>query len=549
MNNRKSRRLNFIIQGSILAVTSIIVRIIGLLYRLPLTNIIGDEGNGYYSAAFEVYSIFLLISSYSLPLAVSKLVSVRVSGKQYKNAYRIFKGALLFALISGGTAALIVFFGADFIASQIMTEPLSAIALRVLAPALLILAIMGVIRGYFQGLSTMMPTAVSQLIEQIVNAGISITAALYLFSYGKKIGNIILNPSYAPAYGAAGSTLGTMAGALFGLLFLIFVFLAYKSVFKKQLREDNLYGKESYRTIVKILILTIVPVLLSTLVYNVSTILDQAIFNKIMTAKGLGDVKTSLWGVYSGKYRILINVPIALASAMASSIIPGLAGAIQNREFKSAKRKVTVAIRFTMIISIPCAVGLAVLGRSIIDMLFTGDPKLASRMLLVGSVSVVFYSLSTLTNGVLQGINRMRIPIINALLSLVIHLAALYVMLVTFNLGIFAVVYANIIFSLCMCLLNGVAIRKHLRYKQELVKTFVIPGFASLVMGVFVYFINMGLGKVTNQAVSVLLSIILGAVVYGIVLLALKGISEDEINSLPKGKTIARILKKLHLIN
>ncbi len=548
MKNNRNNNTNFILQGSILAVTSIIVRIIGLLYRIPLTNIIGNEGNGYYSAAFEVYSIVLLVSSYSLPLAVSKLVSERVSERNYKNAYRIFKGAFIFAVISGGISGLVVFFASDFIAGVIMTEPLSAIALRVLAPGLLIFAIMGVLRGFFQGLNTMMPTAISQVVEQVVNAVISIVAAFYLFSYGTKVGKILLNDSYAYAYGAAGGTMGTVAGALFGLLFLLFVFWVFKKVLKDLIQSDQDNKTEAYGYILKILILTIIPVLLSTAVYNVSTIIDQGIFNKIMTLKGLGEEKTDIWGVFSGKYKVLINVPIALASAMASSVIPGLTGAIKRNDVKTVRKKAALAIRFTMIISIPCAVGLAVLAYPIISMLFTGEPDLAAGMLHVGTVSVVFYSLSTLTNGILQGINKMKIPIRNAFLSLVIHIAALYIMLVPFNWGIYSVVYANILFSFCMCLLNALSIRKHLRYKQEVFRTFVIPAIAALVMGIVVYFLYLLLHSFLSLSAATLLSILLGAIIYLLILLLLKGISAEEITALPKGKQIAGILRKLHLV-
>ena len=184
MSRTRKRESNFLVQGSILAVASIISRIIGLLYRIPLKSIIGDIGNDYYGTAMEIYSILLLISSYSLPVAVSKLVSARMAKGQQKNAYRIFKGALLFALISGSAAGLAVYFGAGFITTYIVNTPLSIFALKVLAPTLLIVALLGVVRGFFQGMGTMMPSAMSQLIEQIINAVISVWTAYMLFQYG-----------------------------------------------------------------------------------------------------------------------------------------------------------------------------------------------------------------------------------------------------------------------------------------------------------------------------------------------------------------------------
>ena len=150
---------NFLVQGSILAAASIISRIIGLLYRLPMTNIIGDTGNNYYSCAFEIYNIMLIISSYSLPLAVSKLVSAAMAQKRRRQAYQILKGALLFAILAGTVVSLIVYFGAEFFTAALQT-PLSVFALKILAPVLIVVAILGVLRGFFQGLGTMMPSAV-----------------------------------------------------------------------------------------------------------------------------------------------------------------------------------------------------------------------------------------------------------------------------------------------------------------------------------------------------------------------------------------------------
>ena len=183
MSQSKKNRSNFLVQGSILAMASIISRIIGLVYRLPMTAILKDVGIGYYGTAFEIYNVMLIISSYSLPLAVSKLVSAKLGQGNKTGAYQILKGALVFAAVSGGTVSLIVFFGADYLAG-IMNTPMSAYALRVLGPGLVVVAVLGVIRGFFQGTGTMVPSAVSQVIEQIVNAVVSVWAAYVLLFLG-----------------------------------------------------------------------------------------------------------------------------------------------------------------------------------------------------------------------------------------------------------------------------------------------------------------------------------------------------------------------------
>ena len=550
MAKGKRGRNNFIVQGSILAIASIISRIIGLIYRIPLTNIIGDEGNGIYSSAFNVYNIILLLSSYSLPLAVSKLVSVQIAKGQRKNAYRVYKGALVFALVVGGIATLLTFFGASFLAGDLMKSSMSILSLKVLAPAIFIVAVMGVMRGYFQGVGTTVPTAVSQLIEQLINAVVSVVAAWYLFAYGEKVAALLKDPSYAAAYGAAGGTLGTVLGALSGLVFLLFVMKVYRSVIKKQLKRDHHRRLESWSSIYKTLILTIVPVLLSTTIYNISSIIDQGLFNNIMHLQGYSLKEyNSLYGIYNMKYKTLSNVPIALASAMAASCVPSISGAFASGNFQLVRNKIASATRVTMVISIPCAVGLLVLAKPILILLLNDSSALASNLLRIGSVTVIFYSLSTLSNGILQGINRMKDPVIHAFIALIIHIGAFLIMITGFKLHIYAMVYADIVFSFCMCLLNARSIQKHANYRQEILRTFLIPLVSACAMGGIVWFVYKFLYLLTkNNALGTILSILFGVMVYFICFLLLKGMSQEELASFPGGRTVVRIAARLHLL-
>lgn len=543
----KKKKSNFIVQGSILAMAGVLSRIIGIVRRFPMEHIIGDKGNGFYSTAYEVYAIMLIISCYSLPLAVSKVVASKISKRQYQSAERAFRCAMVFAVVSGGITFLICELLGDFLATDVMLEPMSAMALKVLGPALLIVSVMGVFRGYFQGLGTMVPTAVSQILEQIFVLIGSVAGAYFLFSYGSKVGELLHNEDYAPAFGAAGASIGPVLGSVVGLLFLFFVFAVYKKANKKQSINVTSEKADSYQQIFRLIILTILPVLLSTTVYNISNVLDIRIYNSVMIQKGLEDVKAYNWGVYSGKYRVIVNVPIALANAMCSSIVPVLTRLMVREEYTQVRQKIEQGMRFTMLVAIPSAVGLTVLARPIISMLFRGEVDMAVDMLHIGSISVVFYTMSTLTNGVLQGINRMKIPVRNAAISLVIHIAFLYVTL-QMGMGINAVVYANILFAVIVCILNAMAIRKYLRYRQELIRTFVIPGIAALIMGVVIGLINMLLSKTIGNVLTVLVGITLGVIVYFLALILLKGVDENDLRSMPGGSKVLVIAKKFRLM-
>ena len=547
MGNKNSKSTNFIVQGGILAMAGVIARLIGLIYRVPMQRTIGDAGMGYYSAAFQIYSLMLIISSYSLPVAVSKLIAGYTARDEYKNAKRIYNCSMLFACFTGGITCLIVFFCADFLAGLIKL-PKSAIALRILAPTLLVVAIMGVMRGFFQGNGSMVPTATSQLVEQIINAIVSVVAAKFLFDYGLGVSGLLRDDDYAAAYGAAGGTLGTSAGALAGLICLIIVYLISKRDFNYRVRHDENRHSDTFGRMLFALILTVLPVLLSTTVYNLSDILDQGIFNYVMDTKGLSEVKAEHWGIFSTKYKVLTNVPVALASAVCSSMMPSLTGCIRREEYKIARRKVSLAMRFTMILSIPCAVGLAVLGKPIISTLFQGEVDIPATMLKIGSIAVVFYSMSTLSNGVLQGIDKLNIPVRNAAIALVLHVGILYFMLDVFNMGLYGVVISCVLFALIMCILNWLAIRKYLKYQQEIVRTFVIPTISSIFMGLVAWLSNFLISKALSSLVSLAISIALSVCVYFVLLIKLKGVKEKEIRSFPGGNLMAAIARFFRLL-
>lgn len=551
-NNNKKNGAGFLVQGSILAVASIVSRIIGLLYRIPLIGIIGDRGMDYYGTAYEIYNVLLIISSYSLPLAVSKLVSADMSKGRRKNVYRILKCALIFAFTTGGIAALILLFGAEFFTATLLETPYSIFAVRVLIPVLIVVAVLGVLRGFFQGLGSMMPSAISQVLEQIANAVVSVWAAYVLYQYGTKIGNVLGNPEdYSAAYGAAGGTLGTGVGAVIALLFSGFVLFAYMHVYKQQMKREKIAKVDSYSYIFKVLVLTIVPVLLSTTIYNCNTLIDMAIFKNIANSQGYSVDDITIWnGIYLGKYRTLINVPISIASALAASSVPALTAAYTKGQQQEVQKQINAAIRFIMIIAIPCAVGMGVIASPILQLVrFSDETGMAAQMMRAGTISIVFFSLSTLSNGLLQGINRMKEPVKNAAIALVLHIGILILLMYVFDLNIFAVIYANASFGLIMCLLNAFSIRKYSGYKQEIVRTFLIPAISAAVMGVVVWGVyKLLLYIIRLNAVAAILSILIGAIAYFVLLLLLKGLTEEELLKFPMGRTLTSVAKSMHLL-
>lgn len=540
-----------LVQGTILAVASIIAKVIGLIYRIPLTNILGDDGNSYYSTANEIYSIILMISSFSLPLAVSRLMSERLHKGYVRSAYKVFLCAMRFSVMSGVLLALLTYVFAGVITKNVMNLEYAKYGLRVLAPAILIFAITGTFRGFFQGFSNMVPTAISQLIEQVVNAIVSLYGAYVMYDYGAGLAKERGDDLLAPSWGAAGATFGTVASVTVAMLVMMIMYSHFFRSFRSEIRADHTGHRESARTIYRALILTILPIVLSTLVYNISNVLDQGIFNAVLKSQGYTEKQyATIWGIYSGKFRVLMNVPLSLASSLGPAVVPSLTAAVASGDKKSAVATVHSSTRYTMIITIPCALGMAALGGPIIQMLFHPESGLAlsAGIMQAGAMVIILYSLSTLTTAILQGLGKLREPLIHNVIALFIHIVVLYVMLRVQNLNIYSVLYANVVFALIVCILNAISIRRFIYYKQEYRKTFIVPAAASIIMAFAAYLsyklLHLGLGN----SVSTLAAILIGMIVYAVALAAFKGVTKAEIEKLPKGHLFVKLFQKMGLM-
>ena len=557
---KRGKAANFVVQGSILAAAGILVRIIGMLYRMPLNDIIGKQGNGYYTSAYNVYNILLILSSYSMPVAVSKMISSRLARGEYANCRRILRVGLIYATVAGGAAAAILWFGADLFAELIKT-PMSRYALKTLAPTIWIMAYLGVLRGYFQGMGTMVPTAFSQIIEQIVNAVVSVAAAGLLFQTGLSLNAARGAEDYSYALGAAGGTIGTGAGALTALLFFILLTATTGERALLSIKRKPGSGRprrESYGRLMYLLTITVVPIVISSGVYNCSNVVDNYLFGQGMDRLGYGaDEIAIFWGAL-GQYQLLFNIPVAVSNALSSSLIPSLTRAVSRGDRKQARARIASSIRFSMLIAIPAAVGITVLADPVCNLLFVSeDNSLLIRLSMAGSLAVVFYSLSTVTNAVLQGLNRMDLPIRHSAIALIVHVAVLEILLLGLKLGIYSVVIANIVFALVMCLLNGFSIRRAARYRQEIKKTFLLPALCSVFMGAAAYGVYRGLlaalpwaarsGRL-GMAVLVVPSVAVAMAVYGLLLVRLGAVNEEELREMPMGTRLTRIFKRLRLL-
>lgn len=536
---RQSKSPNdLVVQGSILAAAALIVRLIGFFYRIPLVNLLGEEGMGYYSSAFEIYSLLLIISSYALPAAISKIISKQIALKKYKEANHIFRASLLLGLLIGLIMSLFLYFQAENIASFTGVTG-SVYAMKALAPALLIFSILAVFRGYFQGMNTMVPTAISQIIEQVFNAIFSLSMAYVMLKQGM-------------VYGAAGGTLGTGIGALFGLLFLVMIYRMAKPMLKRQIRKDSVSTKdEGILSYWHIIVITAVPMIIGSTAYNLSNIVDMIMFQRALFFHGHEEAYVAAqYGLLASKYRLILTLPISIASALAAASIPSITSALVKKAYIEVKNKAKFAIRIVLMISIPSACGLGFLARPILTMLFgTTSIDIATKLMQIGAVSIVFFSLSAISIGILQGINLIKIPLIHSIIALGIKVIIMGILLYVFDFGLMGAVITNIIFSIIVAVLNFRSIQKHILLNLNYKVDVAYPSIAGIIMGIVAVLIHMMIVAITHSnTIGTLIAIMVAIIVYFVILVRLGGLREADLASMPMGNKMLSVFKRLKLM-
>lgn len=504
-----TQKNNLLRNASFLMIAALISKVIGLLYKSPLSEIVGEIGIGYYGLAQNAYLILLMIASFSIPQAVSKVIAERLAFKEYKNAQKLFRGALIYTMILSGASALFCLFGAKYMIPS--NQPGATLALQVLAPTIFLSGILGVYRGYFQAHSNMLPTSLSQIIEQILNAAVSIGAAwlfIHFFSDGTKEG--------IAKWGAAGGTVGTGAGVLIALLFMAAAYEVNRKQIARHVRADQTGKEDSYREIFRVLFLIVTPIIFSSFIYNINGYINGVMYSELAGRQGVNsEVVSTLYGEYSVYFLTIINIPLTLAGAAPTSMIPEVSALYAQHRRKAARRKIDEATQLSMFISIPAAVGLAVLAYPITRLLFPNTNGTAGTLLLIGAVTIIFNTNSNVSNGVLQGIGKANLPMWNAAIALVINVGLLVALLQLTSLGIYAVLVATIVYSIVICILNDISMKKYIHYKNPWGTVYLCPLLASIPMGVAAGGIYYLLELVTgSNLIGLLFAIAIGGMIY-----------------------------------
>ncbi|MBS4978061.1 MAG: polysaccharide biosynthesis protein [Clostridiales bacterium] len=528
--------------ASFLMIAALISKIIGMLYKSPLSTTLGSQSFALFQYAQNAYFILLMIASFSIPQAVSKIMAEKIAFKRYRDAQKVFYCALLYAAIAGGIVALFCLFGASVMVPDKMAG--ARLALQMLAPTIFLSGILGVFRGYFQAYRNMMPTSLSQIIEQIFVAVFALLMSSLMISSHSGKGEKIIE-----SWGAAGATMGTGAGVLAALLFMIFVYGINRKVVRRKIRGDRVSVNESTSQVMKTIILIVMPIIFSAFIYNVNGYINSYMYTDILGKRGMDEtVLQTLYAEY-GYFMTLINIPLTLASTAPTSMIPEVSAHYAMHDRKGANEKIDRATWISMIISIPAAVGLAVLSGPVTRLIFGETNGVAAKLLIIGGITIILNGNSNISNGVLQGIGKPNIPMIHAAIALGADVIIMALLLLLTDLGVYAIVLSMVVYAVVMCLLNERAMKKYMRHKNPWKKAYLYPLVASIPMGLVAGGVYYGLYLlVPSNFLCLCVSVVLAVIVYFGVYLFVSRPSKEELFMLPGGSILYRVAGKMNLI-
>ena len=389
----------------------------------------------------------------------------------------------------------------------------------------------------------MMPTSISQILEQIFNAAVSLIAAWMFIKYFADGSD-----GSVAKWGAAGSTVGTTAGVVIALLFMLLVYGVNRRNIKRRVAGDHYHEAESYGEILKLIILIVSPIILSSFIYNINGYLNGVLYSEIMGKHGMNaDTISMLYAEYATYFMSIINIPLTLSSAAPTSMIPEVSALYATGDIDETRRRVDQTVQLSMFISIPCAVGLAVLAQPIVSLLFGGTNGVAGKLLMLGSFTILLNGMSNISNGVLQGIGKPKIPMMTAAVALVVDVIAVVLLLMFTDLGIYALLVAMIIYAIVVCVMNDIFMKKYLDYRNPWKTAYVSPIIASVVMGVVAAGVYYGLHAIVPSNIICLgVSIILAAAAYFLVYVMVDKSAAERLLRIPGGTYLVRIADKFH---
>ncbi len=539
MATKVKNRNNLFFSGVlILTIANLLVKVIGLIYKIPLHNLLGDEGMGYFNSAYRIYTAFYLVSTGGLPVAVSILVSrARAQGNK-KEVKAIFKSAVTLFFVIGAIGTGIMALGSKGFAALMGNEP-AYICILAIAPTLFFICICSAIRGYFQGYQNMLPTAVSEVLESLGKLVLGILFASYAINKGYTL------PVIA-AYALLGLTLGVFAGTAYIVLHRVF----FKSAsFDAEFVEVEDAPVRKISTIIKALFIIAIPISISSSVMSIADLIDTVVIQRTLQTLGYTkEVAAAMFGNYSTLAVPMYNMPTVLIYPISCSIVPYVSSALAENNIEKAKEVMTSSLKIASLLAIPSALGLSVLSKPILSLLFKNKEsvEMAAPLLSVLAIAVFFVGMLSVTNAILQATNNERLPIISMATGAVVKVVMSFIFM-RIGFEMFGAPMGTLLCYMTIAVMNFIFIAKKTGLVPDFKSVFFKP-FISAVPCVLAAMVAYKVVESYHEKIATLIAICVAVLVYGIAVLLFKAITKEEVMMMPKGEKLYGLLHKMKLM-
>lgn len=530
MSNKGNK---FIKGAAVLGIAGVVIKLLGAVFRIPLTNWIGADGMSYYGFAYTIYGALLVLSTAGIPVAISRMVSERIAVGEYKNAHKVFKVAasLLFGI--GIVSFAACFFGGEAI-TKALGNPDAAFAVKAISPALLFVPMFSAFRGYFQGRQNMNPTAISEITEQLIRVIVGLILAYKLLDTGLK-------------EAAAGASFGASAGSIAGLGIIVVIYMLNRRVIHRKIDLNNKQVEETSVILRKIVGIAI-PIIIGSEIMPIMTLIDTGIIMTRLQATGWSyeEAKT-LYGLLSGFCNSLIAFPQVFTQAVAVSLVPAIAAAFKVRNKQGVQENIQLGYRTTMIMAFPCAFGIFSLAEPIMILLYADQKASAIAAvptLMIMAISVIFLAITQTSVGVLQSIGKQMLPVIHLAIGCVGKVILTFILVGIHDINIKGAAVGTMFAYVVALLLNNRSVKQYTGVKFNYELTYVRPCLAAMLMGVCAFAAHKLAAGFLGNSIATLFAIMVGVIVYVILIFMFKAITLAEVETMPGGTKLVKILKR-----
>lgn len=536
--NNKTKKEGFM-QGVItLMFSQVLIKILGLVYTLYLTNRqgFGDKGNGICASGYQIYALLLTISSIGVPSAISKLVSERVAVGDNKGAHRIFKIAYATFAVIGLVGSLLLFFGANVIANQWLQIPDAEMTLVALSPAIFFVTVASVMRGYFNGRQKISVGAKSQTLEQVFKTLLTIIVV--------EVVAILSNVS--TEWMAAGANLATTLATFLGFSYLFLYYRSERKEVATEIKNTVNYKYERVSTIIKRILLVSIPITLTAIMSSINKNVDSFTVVRNLRAFMPEDQATALYGILGGKVDTLTSLPLAINVAFATALVPAISAAKAKGDNKTITEKTSFSLLISMLIGLPCTVGMFIFAQPILNLLFPNAND-GALILQISALTIIFTILDQTINGALQGFGKLIIPTISLATGVFVKFIFNITLIKIPSIGVYGAAWGSVACHLVAFCIVFTMLRKNIKLNLTFSKFVIKPVIATAIMGICSYFTYLALKGIIVERLATIIAIMVAVVIYSLAIVALKVFTKDEFKMMPAGDKIVKFLEKIKI--